>query len=376
MAAYLADAIESVLAQTHRDLRMIVVDDGSTDGTAAVAAGFTDPRLTLIRQANAGVSAARNRGIAAARADALLFLDADDWLAPHALASLAAALAARPEAVAAVGAYARVGAAAGREACAAAARHRPAVASLAAPLPPTARPSPAVPSLPVSSPAATPPAVPSVAVTSPAVATPVAPPAEALPLIGPRPAAPPPPRPSSTPRDLLPQLLVRNLFCNGGHLLIRQQAVRAAGWFNPCIVYGEDWELWIRIALHGKFTTLHEQRPVLFVRSRADGAYRRLAAGPAAFAPCMAAIFGNPAVAARFQPAELAALRRRAEAENHWIIGREQIRQGRWQAGRGWLRRSVASAPGWRRVALLGLAHALGLLPRPWHGPFRGYDAG
>ena len=107
-APYVADALRSVLGQTHHDLRLVVVDDGSTDATTAVVTGFSDSRLSLIRQPNAGVAAARNRGMAAAEGDALLFLDADDWLAPTALATLAATLDAAPEAVAAVGAYARV----------------------------------------------------------------------------------------------------------------------------------------------------------------------------------------------------------------------------------------------------------------------------
>lgn len=113
VAPFIGQAIRSVLAQTHADWTLVVVDDGSTDTTASVAAGFGDSRMHLIRQANAGVSAARNRGMAALNGDALLFLDADDWLAPQALAVLAGTLAQHPEAVAAIGAYARTAAPAG-----------------------------------------------------------------------------------------------------------------------------------------------------------------------------------------------------------------------------------------------------------------------
>ena len=67
MAPWIAATIRSVLAQTHTDWRLLVIDDGSTDATADVTAAFVDPRITLVHQANAGVSVARNRGLTEAR---------------------------------------------------------------------------------------------------------------------------------------------------------------------------------------------------------------------------------------------------------------------------------------------------------------------
>lgn len=81
---YLAEAIESVLNQQISGLEIIVVDDGSTDASAAVAARYSE-RIRLVHQSNQGPAAARNHGIRIAGGDALAFLDADDCFTPGAL---------------------------------------------------------------------------------------------------------------------------------------------------------------------------------------------------------------------------------------------------------------------------------------------------
>ena len=280
-----------VLDQTHRDWSLVIVDDGSTDATPEIIARFTDRRISAIRQSNQGVSAARNRGIAEADTEALLFLDGDDWLAPEALALLSARLDHAPDAVAAAAGYVRVSADGSRR---------------------------------------------SVRV--------------------------------SASGDVLRRLMVRNLFTNGGHLLVRRTAIDALGFFDPTLSYGEDWHYWTRLAARGGFVTVRGAPPLLYVRERPGSAYLTMAHDPARFQPCLEAIHRIPQVRARFPPQELASLRRKAEAENEWVIGRELIRHQFHGEGRAWLARSLRTAPSVKRLGLLGLS---------WLrvGPFRPYAA-
>ena len=84
---YLREAVDSALRQTHERLEVVIVDDGSTDGTPALADGFAaaDPRVRVFHQPNGGLSAARNAGLAVARGDLVCFLDADDVFLPDKL---------------------------------------------------------------------------------------------------------------------------------------------------------------------------------------------------------------------------------------------------------------------------------------------------
>jgi glycosyltransferase involved in cell wall biosynthesis len=95
-AAYLGEAIDSVFAQTHRPLEVIVVDDGSDDGTGAVASAFGD-RVRLVRQERGGTGAARNTAVGLARGAYLAFLDADDRFPPAKLEHQLAPLELDPE---------------------------------------------------------------------------------------------------------------------------------------------------------------------------------------------------------------------------------------------------------------------------------------
>ncbi|PJJ21895.1 glycosyltransferase involved in cell wall biosynthesis [Janthinobacterium sp. 67] len=105
---YVQAALASVLAQTHQELEIVVVDDGSRDGGAALVEAMHDPRIRLIRQANGGVSRARNAGVAVARGELICFLDADDWYGPAYLETVCAMARQHPDGAFYATAYRRV----------------------------------------------------------------------------------------------------------------------------------------------------------------------------------------------------------------------------------------------------------------------------
>ena len=82
-AAFISRALNSVLSQTVQDFEIVVVDDGSTDGSLHAIEAIGDPRLRVIRQANAGPGAARNHGLRQSTAPYVVFLDADDEILPE-----------------------------------------------------------------------------------------------------------------------------------------------------------------------------------------------------------------------------------------------------------------------------------------------------
>jgi glycosyltransferase involved in cell wall biosynthesis len=103
-APFLAAAIESILAQTVRDLELVVVDDASADASRAIVAGYRDPRIVLLENSTwLGLARSLNRGLAVARAELIARQDADDVSVPRRLEQQLALLRARPD-VAIVGA--------------------------------------------------------------------------------------------------------------------------------------------------------------------------------------------------------------------------------------------------------------------------------
>lgn len=100
-ARFIGEAVGSACAQTGADVEVIVVDDGSTDGSARAVARW--PQVRIVRQRNAGLASARNAGAKVSRGPLLIFLDADDRLRPSAAAAAVAAFARQPDAALAFG---------------------------------------------------------------------------------------------------------------------------------------------------------------------------------------------------------------------------------------------------------------------------------
>lgn len=94
---YVAEAVQSVLAQTMADFELIIVDDGGNDDSIAICRTFDDPRIRIVAQANRGLAGARNTGILAARAPIIAFLDSDDRWLPEKLALHLVHLSANPD---------------------------------------------------------------------------------------------------------------------------------------------------------------------------------------------------------------------------------------------------------------------------------------
>ncbi|MGO9330950.1 MAG: glycosyltransferase family 2 protein [Steroidobacteraceae bacterium] len=97
---FIRQTLESALTQSLNDIEVIVVDDGSTDGTQSILSSFSNCRLKVLRQANGGVGAARNAGLTAARAPYVFFLDADDLLLRGGLSRMVTALEQAPQHIA------------------------------------------------------------------------------------------------------------------------------------------------------------------------------------------------------------------------------------------------------------------------------------
>ena len=263
MARYLPEAVESVLGQEGCEFDLVVVDDGSTDGSKDVARRYASARVTVVAAgAPEGLAAARNRGLLHTRAPAVVFLDADDRLVRGALARLVGALERDPRLAVAYGEV--------------------------VPIDPDGRP------------------------LGPA----------RRPIFGRR-------RPSG---DVLAAVLRGSPVISPGAACIRRRHLDDVGGFRGLPV-GEDWELWCRLALAGRFRYLrgapvleYRSHPLSLTAARGDRVEDLLLA--------VDAIYGNPAIRARFPPWFLREERRRCLTGVYAYAGRIALKNHRWAVAR------------------------------------------
>ena len=90
VAAWLPRCVDSILAQTYENLEILLVDDGSTDGSGNICEEYAkkDTRIRVLHKENGGLSSARNAGLDAAAGAYIGFVDSDDWIAPEMYAEL------------------------------------------------------------------------------------------------------------------------------------------------------------------------------------------------------------------------------------------------------------------------------------------------
>jgi hypothetical protein len=153
--------------------------------------------------------------------------------------------------------------------------------------------------------------------------------------------------------DVLPFILARNLFVNGGHVCMDAAVARALGPFRTDLPVGEDHEYWCRLAARGPIVYIGDEPAVLSYRRRPGGWYKRQGRVAAYHTRFIEAVFGNPELMDRFSQREQRRLRRAAEATANWIIAREHIRYGDWVAARPFLARSLVRKLHYKRAAVL-----------------------
>jgi glycosyltransferase involved in cell wall biosynthesis len=301
VARYIGETLASVVAQSLTDWECIVVDDGSTDQTAEVVGQAVDPRIRLIQQKNAGVSAARNLGFQSAFGDTVLFLDGDDTLHPTALERLYSFLSAHAEVIACFGALLRT--------------------DTAGQLEPGQK-----------------------ALDKHVYAS-----------------------------GQILEAVVRHerAFSNGGQLLIRRDAVAAAGGYDPALRLSEDWEFWCRLASRGQIAYIGPQDEIMRLRVHAASSSSSLAVDWRNHKAAIEKVMANKDLSSQFTPETWRAMGRSILSVHMFEAGRQNFRARRFREARSLMFRALKLSPSPRNIAIFLLAQASQLLNRPLIGRLR-----
>jgi glycosyltransferase involved in cell wall biosynthesis len=129
-------------------------------------------------------------------------------------------------------------------------------------------------------------------------------------------------------RDTLRHLLAKNIIVTGGTLLMRTETLHSVGNFDRAINFGEDWDLWCRLAVCGDFVPVHGE-PVLCYRQRATGANHSKRGSPFRINDAaIRRVFGRPEIRAKFTSPELSQLERMVRIDTYWASVRNELAYG------------------------------------------------
>lgn len=169
---------------------------------------------------------------------------------------------------------------------------------------------------------------------------------------------------ASPSQDRLRDLLQRNLITTGGAAMIRSDALRQIGGFDPTLNMAQGWECWVRLAAHGPIAEVGGEA-VLEYRLRSGSVARLGLTDPARSKPAVDLMFNNPKIIARFSQQILADLRRRCDAHLSYMAGHEALRVGDQSAARRHLLRSLRANAVRHRTWILFACAIARWIPRP-----------
>lgn len=161
--------------------------------------------------------------------------------------------------------------------------------------------------------------------------------------------------------DVLRPMLKQNFLANGGHVLVRAEAARRIGGFDPSLRLSEDWEFWCRLALQGSFVFIAGP-PVMSLRVHTSSSSGALSREWTNHLPALEKVKNNAALRARFSHTEWARLEKSITASHMWEAGRVNFTYEQFSLARSLMIGSLYLAPNPKRIALFIIAQFSHLL--------------
>ncbi len=174
--------------------------------------------------------------------------------------------------------------------------------------------------------------------------------------------------------DVLDPMIRGNFLANGGHVLIRTEAARRAGGFDERLRLSEDWEFWCRLALQGSFAYIGSKPECLQLRVAPTSVSGGLAQDWEAHQPAIEMVLANPAIRARYNPADWKQLEAEVRATHLWEAARVNFTLRRFQFARRMMLEVLLRRPRAKRVAQFLLAELSRTFNRPFLSRYRFRD--